>query len=128
MVAAAKNYQHEFFDTSGVDNFKIKNVGQAPEGYPKEPHEDIYSDSPFAASFALRKKAFLDHCLQNPSGTHIKGFYYELVRLQMKQGPLHQGLLQGVLDYINDRYDCSDFVLLGMMRILYQFFESELLS
>ena len=31
-------------------------------------------------------------------------------------------LLQGALDYVNDRYDCADFVLLGIMRIRYQLF------
>lgn len=34
----------------------------------------------------------------------------------------------GALDYIDDRYDCSDFVLLGIMRIMYQFPESKNLS
>ena len=28
-----------------------------------------------------------------------------------EQRPCSPGLLQGALDYINDRYDCSDFVL-----------------
>ncbi|MBU2510197.1 hypothetical protein KJ966_02630 [bacterium] len=121
-------FQHEFFDTSGVDNFKIKNVGKPPEGYPKVVIPDSYTDSPFAPTYEERKMVFLNHCLNNPSGTHIKGFYYELVRLHMNKGPIHQSLLQGVLDYVNDRYDCSDFVLLGIVRILYQFFDSELLD
>jgi hypothetical protein len=127
-VTEEKNYQHEFFDTSGVDNFKIKNAGNPPPGYPDSPTPDSYSHQPFAQSFEDRKQQFLNHCAANPSGTHIKGFYYELARLQLNTGPIHEQLLQGVLEYINDRYDCADFVLLGIMRILYQFSESDLLS
>ena len=123
-----KNYQHEFFDTSGVDDFKIKNIGHPPPGYPDSPSPDSYSHQPFAPSFEDRKQQFLNHCAANPSGTHIKGFYYELARLQLNRSPIHEQLLQGVLEYINDRYDCADFVLLGIMRILYQFPESDLLS
>jgi hypothetical protein len=127
-MTEGKNYQHEFFDTSGVDNFRIKNVGKPPQGYPEVSIPDSYCDSPFALTFAERKASFLDHCTRNPSGTHIKGFYYELARLQLNKGPLHHDLLQGTLDYINDRYDCSDFVLLGIVRIFYQFFDSDLLE
>ena len=123
-----KNYQHEFFDTSGVDNFRIKNAGAAPAGYPQRPVPDTYCETPFAATFPERKQVFLDYCARNPAGTHIKGFYYELARLYVNSGPVHLGLLQGALDYINDRYDCSDFVLLGIIRIRYQLFSSTLLS
>ena len=127
-MAEEKDYQHEFFDTAGVDDFKIKNIGEPPAGYPTAPVPDSYSQNPFDTSYGNRKRRFLEHCVANPSGTHIKGFYYELARLHLNKGPMYEGLLQGVLDYINDRYDCSDFVLLGMVRILYQFFDSTLLS
>ena len=123
-----KSYQHDFFDTSGVDDFKIKNTGRPPRGYPVNTTPDSYCHQPFALSFEARKQQFLYHCAGNPSGSHIKGFYYELARLYLNRGPIHESLLQGVLDYINDRYDCSDFVLLGIVRILYQFFETDLLT
>lgn len=123
-----KIYQHDFFDTSGVDNFRIKNVGEAPPGYPENPVQDTYTENPFAPTFSERRRYFLEHCARNPSGTHIKGYFYELARLQLDSGPIHENLLQGALDYINDRYDCADFVLLGIMRIRYQFYSSDLLS
>lgn len=122
-----KIYQHEFFDTSGVDNFKIKNTGKAPPGYPESPVVDTYCDTPFAATYGERRRLFLDHCVRNPAGTHIKGYYYELARLHANSGPIHVDLLEGALDYIDDRYDCADFVLLGMMRIQYQLYSSALL-
>jgi len=123
-----KDYQHDFFDTSGIGDFKIAHPGVPPAGYPQQLKADSYCSTPFDYTYNERREALLDHCCQNPAGNQIKGYYYELARLYRNRGPIHQDLLHGVLDYINRRYDCADFVLLGIMRILYQFFDSELLE
>ncbi|MCP4756174.1 MAG: hypothetical protein GY866_35375, partial [Proteobacteria bacterium] len=121
-------FQHDFFDTSGMDDFIIKDAGDPPPGYPLGPRPDDYAFDPFESTYAARKEALFDHCCRNPAGPNIKGYYYELARLHKNRGPIHEGLILGVLGYIDQRYDCSDFVLLGMVRILYQFFEHPLLG
>ena len=121
-------FQHDFFDTTGMSDFTLKIKGKAPKGYPSEWTCDTYTDSPFKKTFRERKDVFIKHCLKNPAPDSIKGYYYELIRLRKNRGPVHESLIEGVLDYIDERYDCSDFVMLGIVRLLYQFKENRLLS
>ena len=44
----------------------------------------------------------------------------ELVRLEVG-GPVHRTLFEAALDFIDRRLDCADFVLHGVLRLLYQF-------
>ncbi|MBN1573045.1 MAG: hypothetical protein JW984_07615 [Deltaproteobacteria bacterium] len=121
-----KTFVHDFFDTSGMADFTFKNVGKPPAGYPKG-SPDTFSGSPVYPTYKRRRKALVDHCLKNPAGGNIKGYYYELVRLAENKGPVHTGLISSALRYIDDRYDCSDFVMLGIVRLLYQLKDSKLL-
>ncbi len=121
-------FQHDFFHTTGVTDFVFKNVPNPPSGYPEKGVPDRYVSTPFKTDYDSRKKALLDYCCRNPAGPTIKGYYYELARLQKGQGPIYEGLIAAALTYIDDRYDCSDFVLLGIIRILYQFMDSALLT
>ena len=65
---------------------------------------------------------------RNPAGAGIKGHFVELVRLELGQGPVYEGLFASALDYIDRRIDCSDFVMLGIIRARRQFPDSPLLS
>ncbi|MCP4132082.1 MAG: hypothetical protein GY754_13995 [bacterium] len=121
-------FQHEFFDTTTVSDFVLKKTGKAPEGYPLKHKADSYTPISFTETYEKRRQAFIDHCLKNPAGSNIKGYYYELLRMHENIGPVHAGMIQGALHYINERYDCADFVLLGIMRMLYQLTESPLLT
>ncbi len=120
-------FQHDFFDTTSVTDFVLKKTGKAPAGYPAKTKLDKYSWVPFKGKFEERKQAYIKHCLSNPAGENIKGFFYELVRIYKNKGPVHTGAITGALHYINERYDCSDFVMLGIMRMLYQLFDHKLL-
>ena len=42
--------------------------------------------------------------------------------------PIHMKKLFSALEYINSRYDCSDFVLAGIIRLYYQLIDSDLIS
>jgi hypothetical protein len=121
-----KIFQHDFFDTSGMADFTFKGVGPPPKGYPKG-KRDTYRGASLAAPFDKRRKAFIKHCLANPAGSNIKGYYYELIRLSQNKGPVYTELIEGALRYIDERYDCADFVMLGIVRMLYQLRESTLL-
>jgi hypothetical protein len=110
----------EFFKTTSVSDFKLKNVGTPPNGYPSERNEDTFSKIPFERDYNKRKIAFINHCLKNPGSNTIKGHYYELIRISENQGPIWYKLLENALNYIDRRLDCSDFVLLGIVRMYYQ--------
>jgi hypothetical protein len=112
-------FAHDFFDTSGMADFTFKDVGPPPPGYPGRT-PDTYSEKPFADSFRARRDALIEHCLKNPAGPNIKGYFYELVRIACDRGPVHEALIEAALDYIDERRDCSDFVMLGIIRLLNQ--------
>jgi hypothetical protein len=114
-----KVFVHDFFDTAGMADFSFKDVGPPPTGYPR-PAPDSYSVRPFAGTYRQRRAALIDHCLKNPAGPNIKGYYYELVRIACDRGPVHESLIEAALAYIDERRDCSDFVMLGIVRLLYQ--------
>lgn len=121
-------FQHDFFDTTSVTDFMLRVHTEAPQGYPGQRIEDSYTSRPFARSYDKRRQAFFEHVHKNPASQGIKGFYYELVRLYTNHGPVHEGIIRAALQYINERYDCADFVMLGIVRLLYQFKDSNLVS
>ena len=120
--------EKEFSATEGVQDFRFSKVGPAPEGYPQARVPDTYSKTVFAAGYEERRAAFIEHVLENPGVDTVKGVFYELIRIEQGQGPVHEGLLFAALDYIDRRADCADFVLTGMLRLRYQLWDSDLLS
>ncbi len=122
------NYNYDFFETTSVTDFQLKDYGKPPAGYPAKAVTDSYSEKPFSVNFEQRKKSLLQHLQKNPAKKFIKGYYTELARLYNNKGPVHKGALYSALDFIDKRYDCSDFVMLGIVRILYQFRDSKLLD
>lgn len=118
----------EFSATTGVQDFKFRHVGPAPEGFPAACVPDSYSREVFASTYEERREAFFEHVRINPGVDTVKGFAYELVRLELGNQPIHESLLIAALDYIDSRLDCADFVLNGMLRLHYQFIDSEQLS
>ncbi|MCG8339253.1 MAG: hypothetical protein MJE63_32500 [Proteobacteria bacterium] len=123
-----KVYQHEFFSTSGVNDFQFKIKDQPPAGYPSESVPDSYAKTCFETDYQKRREAYIKHCLNNPGSSSVKGHYLELIRIHENQGPVFEGVLLAALEYINQRKDCSDFVMLGIVRLLYQLKNNDLCS
>lgn len=101
-------------------DYKISILVSPPGDYPLERKPDHYAVSPFLASFEERRGAYLEHCRANPAPNNTKAAYYELARCSTGDTP-HEGVLLGVLDYIDQRKDCSDFAVHSILRLLYQF-------
>ncbi|HQE81503.1 MAG TPA: hypothetical protein PLM14_00800 [Candidatus Hydrogenedentes bacterium] len=66
--------------------------------------------------FQARRQAFLELCLQDNG----HGPYGELARLAAG-GDLQEDAVLSALESIDERHDCSDFKLHGILRLLYQF-------
>lgn len=101
-------------------DYHIRASTPAPAGYPTSPAPDSYSAEPFLPDYASRRRAFLDHILRNPAPENTKAAWYEVARLAAGGKP-HEGVLLASLDFIDARKDCADFVLHGILRLLYQF-------
>ncbi|MBN1532780.1 MAG: hypothetical protein JXA20_08970 [Spirochaetes bacterium] len=127
-VGKERSFQYDFFDTTSVADFTLRVMERPPRGYPVAPVRDRYSASPFERDFRRRREELLRHCARNPAGSGIKGYYYELARIYRGKGPVHRGAIRGAIRYINERRDCADFVMLGIVRMLYQFGGSPLVG
>ncbi len=121
-------FRHEFFETTSATDYVLTGYGRPPKGYPERERADTYSARPFAPAYEARRRALLSRLAASPARTTIKGHFRELARLALGRGPVHAGLIGAALSYIDERRDCSDFVLLGIVRMLYQFRENRLLD
>lgn len=101
-------------------DYSLRVGSPPPPGYPNTPDPDRYARTPFALDFGSRRRTFLEHVRRNPAPDNFKAAYYELARLAVGDEP-HLGVLHAALDYIAARKDCADFVLHGILRMLYQF-------
>ena len=93
--------EKEFSATEGVQDFRFSKVGPAPEGYPQARVPDTYSKTVFAAGYEERRAAFIEHVLENPGVDTVKGVFYELVRIEQGEGPIHEGVLFAALDSLD---------------------------
>jgi len=101
-------------------DYRIRASTPAPAGYPVSAAPDSFSDQPFLPDYESRRRALLQHILRNPAPENTKAAWYELARLAAGGKP-HEGVLLASLDFIDARRDCADFVLHGILRLLYQF-------
>ena len=105
-------------------DFAAANTQNLPDGYPATFSSDAYSREPFSTDYEVRRQAYLDYCAGNPARPVLKGFFYEMARLATNAGPINMGALEGAMEYVNERIDCADFVLLGLLRLILQFDEN----
>ncbi len=123
---------NEFFRTTDVTDFVLKNVGETPKGYPTNKIIDEYSKVVNSASYEQRKQIFKQHVINTTSFYEgilvIKSIFYELIRINENKAPIHEGILVSALNYIDARLDCADFVLSGFIRYYYQLLHSDLVS
>jgi hypothetical protein len=101
-------------------DYHIRATTRAPATYPSRPTPDTFSEEPFLSDYESRRRAFFEHILSNPAPENTKPAWHELARLAGGGTP-HEGIFHAALDFIDDRKDCSDFVLHGILRMFYQF-------
>jgi len=105
---------------ASLPDYAIRSADRPPDDYPHTPAPDTYRSAPDGRTYEQRRAEFIDFVLRNPSPPNAKPVWYELVRLAAGRKP-HTGLIRSALAFINERRDCSDFVLHSILRMLYQF-------
>jgi len=101
-------------------DYAIRPQSESPPDYPTASHPDSFQSVPVESTFDQRRADFIAHVLKNPAPQNTKPVWYELVRMAGGRRP-HEGIIFSALDFIDARKDCSDFVLHGILRMLYQF-------
>ena len=105
-------------------DYAIHSQSNPPPNYPSIPHPDFFQTAPDNLTYDQRRADYIAHVLKNPAPQNTKPVWYELVRM-VGGGRPHEGLILSALDFIDSRKDCSDFVLHGILRLLYQFDEPQ---
>ena len=98
-------------------DYQIKPSARAPENYPSAPTIDRFSEKTFLPDYKSRRRAYFEHILKNPAPVNTKPVWFELARLAAGGTP-HEGIFHASLDFIDERKDCSDFMLHGILRLL----------
>jgi hypothetical protein len=99
-------------------SYGIRPQGEPPADYPTRPHPAAFQTAPGPQTYAQRRAEFIAHVLANPAPENTKPVWYELVRMAGGAAP-HEGYIFSALDFIQARKDCADFVLHGILRMLY---------
>ena len=100
-------------------DYAIRPQGDHPPDYPTVPHPDSFQPAPNKLTFDQRRANYIAHVLKNPAPQNTKPVWYELVRMAGGSHP-YEGIILSALNFIDFRKDCSDFVLHGILRMLYQ--------
>jgi hypothetical protein len=106
----------------GQFQYSLRASSPPPPGYPAAPEPDGFAIDPkqSPADWEERRRAYLDWVSRNPAQEHLSSVFRELARLEAG-GPVHLALFEAALDFVDRRLDCADFVLHGILRLLYQF-------
>ena len=102
--------------------YSLRASSPPPPGYPTEPEPDVFVTDPRQSpgDWEERRRDYLDWVSRNPAQEHLSSVFRELARLEAG-GPAHLALFEAALDFVDRRLDCADFVLHGILRLLYQF-------
>lgn len=88
---------------------------------------DAYWSEP-QGTYETRRKDFLQFAAEAKGGNGRGGFFSQLCRLELGVGPIQEESIQAAVDYVNERHDCADFTVSGLLRLLFLYSESPLLS
>lgn len=73
-----------------------------------------------------RRRLFLEYSAANTSGSRpgrkgaSTGFFGQIARLELGLG-IDNKPIEMAIDYVNERYDCSDFAVSGFLRMIYRY-------
>ena len=106
----------------GPFEYSLRASSPPPPGYPAGTEPDCFATDPKQSpgDWEERRRAYLDWVSRNPAQEHLSSIFRELARLEAG-GPAHLALFEAALDFVDRRLDCADFVLHGILRLLYQF-------
>lgn len=87
---------------------------------------DEYWEVP-KGTYGSRKQDFLAFAAAADGGDGRGGFFSQLCRLELGQA-IDEAAVRSAVTYVNERHDCSDFTVAGLLRLLYKYGDSPLLS
>ena len=88
--------------------------------------QQLHSDR----SYHERRLAYLkaESAADRPLGNGRAEVFHQLARLELNHQPLDAAYIRASIDLVNARHDCADFALGGLLRLLYRYPGSTLVS
>ncbi len=90
------------------------------------PTEDTYWSTP-QVPYEERRKLYLEYCAAR-SPADRTGFFSQIARLELGRDVVDEGPIRAGIQFVDSRLDCCDFAAAGLLRILYRFHDSPLIS
>ena len=124
-IEAEKTRAARISSVYNTRDFSLRVGTPAPESYPTSgPDDPFVEEAPiwsgaagYAAACETRRSAFLAFCRASPAPANLKAPFFELPRA-LAGLPVHEGVLDAGLDYIEARRDCADFIAHAYLRLL----------
>lgn len=108
----------------------ISETGQRVEGVRLAFHRLKFMECGVGGDNAGRRQLLMNYYAASPDIIHDKrdGAFQQLTRLMAGRTDLLDiAAIEGVIEYINRRYDCSDFALHGLLRMYCRYRHSDVL-
>jgi ribosomal protein S18 acetylase RimI-like enzyme len=120
---ARRFYEAMGFETDGAS--RVLNLGAPLKAIRYRKYWQVA-----ASSYQARQAAYLESEIESGFSPFrdIVGVFNQIARLALGRGPLNQDAFRAAIKWINIRRDCADFALAGLLRILYRYLDSPLLT
>lgn len=80
-----------------------------------------------------RRREYLEYCSANPIENWLSkysrtGFFSQIARLELGCDPVDEQVFREAIAFVDSRKDCCDFSVAGLLRVLYLYHDSPLIS
>lgn len=94
--------------------------------------QDVYWSKP-QGTFEARRRQYLEFCAAQPVDNWLSkysrtGFFSQIARLELGRDPVDEHPFREAIAFVDSRKDCCDFSVAGLLRVLYLYHDSPLIS
>jgi len=92
--------------------------------------KDMASPEPYwpepVGTFAERRRVYLEYSSKNARNGR-NGIFCQIARLELGEEPIDEAVFRDAIEFVYSNKDCNDFVVGGLLRILYLYRQSPLI-
>ncbi len=94
--------------------------------------QDTYWSEP-QGTYDERRQQYLEYCASQPLENWLSrysrtGFFSQIARLELGRDPVDERPFREAIAFVDSRRDCCDFSVGGLLRVLYLYHDSPLIS
>ncbi|MBZ0299146.1 MAG: hypothetical protein K8J31_05375 [Anaerolineae bacterium] len=94
--------------------------------------ENTYHAEP-EGTYETRRQEYLEYCAAQPPASRMSrfirtSFFSQIARLELGRDPVDEAPFRDAIAFVDSRQDCCDFSVGGLLRVLYRYPNSPLIS